>query len=250
MSSAIEIKGLKKTYNRGLLKTPVHAVNGLDLVVNRGEIFGFLGPNGAGKSTTINIMMNFMRASAGEARVLGGTMADLKVRDRVGYISENPVFYNYLSGAQNLFFFGKMFGLSNALIKERVERITKQFNLNLELKLPLREHSKGMLQRIGLAQALINDPELLILDEPMSGLDPIGRREFKDVLINLREQGKTVFFSSHILADVEEMCDRVSIVTAGKVIDLFTMEEYRKKNMSTPLEDYFVEKVQAARKQK
>lgn len=245
--NVIEIKDLKKVYRRGVFQPPVNAVNGLTLEVHKGEIFGFLGPNGAGKSTTINIMMNFIGATSGKIKVFDGAMTDLDVRNRIGFISENPVFYNYLSGAQNLFFFGKMFGLSNKEIKKRVEVIAKQFNLDLELKLPLKEHSKGMLQRIGLAQALINDPELLILDEPMSGLDPIGRREFKNVLLALRDSGKTVFFSSHILADVGEMCDRVAIIAKGKVADLFEMDGFR-KNSKISLEDYFVDKVQEARR--
>lgn len=248
MSNTIEIDGLKKVFKRGMLKPPVLAVNGLNLEVGKGEIFGFLGPNGAGKTTTISILMNFIRANAGSTKILGGSMKDLSVRGRVGFISENPVFYDYLNGAQNLFFIGKMFGLSNSEIKKRTQEVTEQLSLDLELRLPLKQHSKGMMQRIGLAQALINDPELLILDEPMNGLDPIGRKEFKEVLISQRDQGKTVFFSSHILADVAEMCDRVSIVAGGKIVDLFGMGDFRKNHPDRSLEDYFVEKVQSVKR--
>jgi ABC-2 type transport system ATP-binding protein len=225
------------------------AVDKLNLCVNQGEIFGFLGPNGAGKTTCIKITMGFLKATSGQVAILGKSNTDWRVRERVGFLPENPNIYPYLNGRQALAVFGRMFSLRGAELKKRIEDVSEQLGLDRELRMPLGKHSKGMLQRVGLAQALINDPDILILDEPMSGLDPIGRRMFREVILRLKQRGKTVFFSSHILSDIEMLCDRVGMISRGRLVLDMPMSEILEQRASggRDLEQIFMEKVGAAK---
>ncbi|MBM4124508.1 MAG: ABC transporter ATP-binding protein, partial [Nitrospira sp.] len=198
---------------------------GLSLSVRRGEIYGFLGPNGAGKTTTMKILLGLTRASGGTAEVLGRPVGDVGVRREIGFLPESPYFYDYLTAEEFLAFYGHLAGLEGIGLKQRMERLLALVGLTEARGRQLRKFSKGMLQRIGLAQALIHDPELVILDEPMSGLDPIGRKEVRDLILALRDQGKTVFFSTHIISDVEVLCDRVGVVTKGRLLASGTVDE-------------------------
>ncbi len=199
-------------------QTPITALAGLSLSVSRGEIYGFLGPNGAGKTTTLKILLGLMRATSGKAEVLGKPAGDVETRRRVGFLPESPYFYDYLTAEEFLAFYGHLAGLGSTELDHRVTDLLELVGLTQARTRQLRKFSKGMLQRIGLAQAIIHDPELIILDEPMSGLDPIGRKQVRDVILSLRDQGKTVFFSTHIIPDVEMICDRVGIVVKGKLL--------------------------------
>ena len=223
----IEIDGLTKDYEVGLFrKRPVRALDHLSLSVRRGEIFGFLGPNGAGKTTTLKLLMRLIYPTAGTARILGQPIDDVATHARIGYLPENPYFYDYLSGRELLEYTAALFGLAKPLARRRADELLAQVGLDGERAArQLRKYSKGMLQRIGIAQALVNDPEVVFMDEPMSGLDPIGRREIRDLLLALRRQNKTVFFSSHILSDVETLCDRAAIMTGGKLLRCGTVQE-------------------------
>lgn len=219
MSKIIEIENLTKDYEVGFWKKKkVRALDGLNLNVESGQIFGFLGGNGAGKTTTIKILMSLIFPTAGRARILGEDISNVQMRSRIGYCPENPYFYDYLKASELMDYFGELFGLDAAMRKRKTgELLTK---VGLEEKAwnrQLRKFSKGMLQRVGLAQALINEPEIVFLDEPMSGLDPIGRREIRELIANLREQGTTVFMSTHILSDIEALCDNVAILRNGKL---------------------------------
>ncbi|TAJ26014.1 MAG: ABC transporter ATP-binding protein [Nitrospirae bacterium] len=223
---AIFVEGLTKQFRSGWPGQPaVTALAGLSLSVRRGEIYGFLGPNGAGKTTTLKILMGLMKASGGKAEVLGKPAGHVASRRGIGFLPESPYFYDYLTAEEFLAFYGHLAGLEGAGLKRRVEALLDLVGLAEARDRQLRKFSKGMLQRIGLAQALIHDPELVILDEPMSGLDPIGRKQVRDLILALREQGKTVFFSTHIIPDVEVMCDRVGIVVKGKLLASGTVEE-------------------------
>lgn len=223
---AILVEGLTKQFRSGWPGQPaVTALAGLSLSVRRGEIYGFLGPNGAGKTTTLKILMGLMKAGGGKAEVLGKPAGHVASRRGIGFLPESPYFYDYLTAEEFLAFYGHLAGLDGAGLKRRVEALLDLVGLAEARDRQLRKFSKGMLQRIGLAQALIHDPELVILDEPMSGLDPIGRKQVRDLILALREQGKTVFFSTHIIPDVEVMCDRVGIVVKGKLLASGTVEE-------------------------
>lgn len=214
--NAIEITALCKTY-KGKKFTTVEALKNLDLVVPQGEIFGFLGPNGAGKSTTIKALLGLIRPSAGSARVMGEEITSSEARRNVGYLPENPTFYDYLTAEEYLAFVGKVFNMPEAQLREQSERVLKLLDLWDARKRPIRGYSKGMVQRVGLAQVLIHDPDVYILDEPMSGLDPVGRALVKDIMLELKSRGKCVFFSTHITADVETVCDRVGIILKGEL---------------------------------
>jgi ABC-2 type transport system ATP-binding protein len=219
MTSAVEISGLTKDYKTGFLKQKtVRAVDGLSLNVSEKQIFGFLGGNGAGKTTTIKILMGLLFPTSGEAKVLGRDISDVDVHRRLGYCPENPYFYDYLTPVELLNYFGEIFGQSSAVRRQRTMELLTAVGLKeADWKKQLRKFSKGMLQRVGLAQSLMNDPEIVFLDEPMSGLDPIGRREIRELIASLRDQGKTVFMSTHILSDIEALCDEVAILKQGKV---------------------------------
>jgi ABC-2 type transport system ATP-binding protein len=202
------------------------AVAGIDVDVARGEAFGFLGPNGAGKTTTLKLLMRLIYPTQGSARILGHSIDDVSTRARVGYLPENPYFYDYLSGLELLEYTAALFGIPPGQARVRAKELLSLVGLDSDrANRQLRKYSKGMLQRIGIAQALVNDPEIVFMDEPMSGLDPIGRREVRDLLLSLRTQNKTVFFSSHILSDVEAMCDRAAILSRGKLVRCGTVSE-------------------------
>jgi len=214
----IEITNLTKDFRVGFWKKrPIRALDHLNLSVERGEVFGFLGPNGAGKTTTLKLLMNLIRPTEGAALILGEPVASVSLRRRIGYLPENPYFYDYLTAEELLRYVGTLFGLNRSALDEKVRLLLRQVGLSTAGRLPLRKYSKGMIQRIGLAQAIINDPEVVFLDEPMSGLDPLGRREVRQAIMSLKGKGVTVFFSSHILPDVEALCDRVAILNRGRL---------------------------------
>lgn len=211
---AIEIESLKKTFKTKKY-TKVEALKGITFSVDAGEVFGFLGPNGAGKSTTIKLLMGLIRPDSGTAKLMGKDIKSASVRKHVGYLPENPSFFDYLTGSEYLRFAGKSFGMSNAEVAESIEKVLELFELKDAAKRRIRQYSKGMVQRLGLAQALLHDPDVYILDEPMSGLDPVGRALVKNVILELKAKGKSVFFSTHIISDVEAVCDRVGIISGG-----------------------------------
>jgi ABC-2 type transport system ATP-binding protein len=223
----VEIDNLTKDYEVGFArKRKVRALDGLSLTVNPGEIFGFLGANGAGKTTTLKLLMRLIFPGAGSARILGHDIAEVSMHSRIGYLPENPYFYDYLTAIEFLNFCGELFGLSKTARNERAEELLERVGLDeSKWSTQLRKFSKGMLQRVGLAQALINDPEVVFLDEPMSGLDPIGRREVRDLIAALRQEGKTVFMCSHILSDIEVLCDRIAILKSGRLAHIGYLNE-------------------------
>ncbi|GMV38544.1 MAG: ABC transporter ATP-binding protein [Myxococcales bacterium] len=214
---AIAVERLSKTFRLGVRLKKVEAVRDITFAAPAGHVFGFLGPNGAGKTTTIKMCMGLIRPSAGTVRVLGEPIASLAVRARIGYLPEQPYFYDYLKPHEILDFYARLFGMDRAARRRRVGELLELVGLADARERTLRKFSKGMLQRVGIAQALINDPELVVLDEPLSGLDPIGRKEIRDIIVDLRRRGKTVFFSSHILADIEMICDEVAIINKGVI---------------------------------
>ena len=217
MQSVISVHDLAKRYGSSL-RSDRAALLGLTLDVPRGEIYGFLGPNGAGKTTTIKLLLGLIRPTGGGGTVLGHPLGSVEARRLVGFLPESPYFYEYLRGDEILDYYGSLFGLADRVRRERVDTLLRLVGLADQRRLSVRKYSRGMLQRLGLAQALINDPDLVILDEPAGGLDPIGRREMRDILLGLRERGKTVFLSSHILAEVETVCDRVAILHRGELV--------------------------------
>src|SRR6187399_3329642 len=199
-------------------KRPYRALERLTLDVEAGEVFGFLGPNGAGKTTALKLLMQLVFPTSGRAEILGRPLGDLDVRRRIGFLPENPYFYDYLTAEELLGYFAALFGYRGAERRARASRLLDEVGIGAERRLQLRKFSKGMLQRVGIAQALVNDPELVILDEPMSGLDPLGRRDVRSLILRLRDRGCTVFFSSHVLSDAEALCSRVAILAKGKLV--------------------------------
>lgn len=223
---AIVIEGLTKTFWSGWPGRPsVTVLDGLTLSIGQGEIYGFLGPNGSGKTTTLKILLGLMHATTGRVEVLGKPAGNVMVRKRIGFLPESPYFYDYLTAEEFLTFYGHLAGLDRVELNKRVTHLLEIVGLVDARTRQLRKFSKGMLQRVGLAQALIHDPELVILDEPMSGLDPVGRKEVRDLILGLRDQGKTVFFSTHIIPDVEMICDRVGVLAKGKLLATGRVEE-------------------------
>ncbi|MFN2492922.1 MAG: ATP-binding cassette domain-containing protein [Pyrinomonadaceae bacterium] len=229
MTSVVAINNLTKDYEVGFWrKRKVRALDGLSLTVNQGEIFGFLGSNGAGKTTTLKLLMTLIFPTAGSAQILGHDISDVSMHSRIGYLPENPYFYDYLTALEFLNFCGQVFGFPKAQRIDVAKQLMSRVGLDeSKWNTQLRKFSKGMLQRVGLAQALINDPEVVFLDEPMSGLDPIGRREVRDLIATLRQEGKTVFMCSHILSDIEVLCDRVAILKRGRLAQVGSLEELR-----------------------
>jgi ABC-2 type transport system ATP-binding protein len=216
----ITVENLSKEFVLGVRLKRVRAVVGASFTVKRGEIFGFVGPNGAGKTTTIRTLMGLIRPSSGRCTILGHQVPSRAARMKVGFLPESPYFYDYLSARELLDLCGRLFGLDAATRRRRADELLAKVGLAAAADRPMRKYSKGMLQRAGLAQALVNDPEVIVLDEPMSGLDPIGRKEVRDLISELGAAGKTVFFSTHILPDVEAICDRVAIISLGQVHDV------------------------------
>jgi ABC-2 type transport system ATP-binding protein len=223
---AIRTDGLTKHYDVGFWRRrPYVALDGLTLSVGHGEVFGFLGPNGAGKTTTLKLLMQLIYPTAGHAEILGAAVGDLSVRRRIGYLPETPYFYDNLTGEELLVYFARVFGYSSAEGRKRATRLLDEVGIGPERRFPLRRYSKGMIQRVGIAQALINDPEVVFLDEPMSGLDPLGRHEVRELILRLRDRGCTVFFSSHVLSDAEALCSRVAILAKGRLAAAGTLDE-------------------------
>jgi ABC-2 type transport system ATP-binding protein len=210
--------GLEKTFRLGFFRKKVQAVKDVSFHVEKGEIFGFLGPNGAGKTTTMKMLTGLVFPDRGSATVLGRPVGDLQAKRRLGYLPETPYFYEYLTQEEFLDFSGQLAGLPKAQVRKRRDELIERVGLGHSRGRPLRKFSKGMLQRVGIAQALMGDPDLVILDEPMTGLDPLGRKEVRDLMVSLKREGKTVFFSTHILPDVEMICDRVALVVGGRTV--------------------------------
>ena len=214
---AIDVRDLRKTYRTPFRRKKVEALRGVTFQVTRGHIVGFVGPNGAGKTTAIRTLMGLIKPSGGAATILGDRIPSRAARFKVGFLPESPYFYDYLTVPELLDLAGRLFGVPAALRKQRADELIERVGLGRARTQSLKKFSKGMLQRAGLAQALMNDPELVVLDEPMSGLDPIGRKDVRDLILELRDQGKTVFFSSHILADIEAIADQVAIIARGQL---------------------------------
>jgi ABC-2 type transport system ATP-binding protein len=216
--AAIQIENLTKDYPHGFLNLKTkRSLESLTMRIEEGEVFGFLGPNGAGKSTTIKLLVGLIFPTAGTAHILGKPISDISMHQDIGYLPEQPYFYDYLTAAELLDYFARFHDLRGADRRERVDRMLKKVGLETARKIQLRKYSKGMLQRVGLAQAILHDPRVVILDEPMSGLDPLGRREVRDIILELKREGKTVLFSTHILSDAEMLCDRVAVIAGGKL---------------------------------
>jgi len=215
-SEIVRLEGVTKEFPLGFGRRR-RVLHGIGFSVRRGEIFGFVGPNGAGKTTTLKILLGLIHPTSGSARVLGHDVRETEFRRHIGFLPENPTFYDYLSGGEFLDFYGRLSGLERSERRRRVEMVLEWVGLTHARELRLRAYSKGMLQRLGIAQALIGDPQVVFLDEPMSGLDPIGRKEVRDLILRLRAEGKTVFMNTHILPDVELLCDRVAILVEGRL---------------------------------
>jgi len=215
---AIQIEGLTKDYAVGFWRKKMRrSLDHLDLQVNEGEAFGFLGPNGAGKTTTLKLMMGLVFPTSGSARVRGRSIADVGMHREIGYMPEQPYFYDYLTARELLDYFAQFFGYDAVERRERIKIFLERVGLIASADVQLRKFSKGMLQRVGIAQAILHDPQVVFLDEPMSGLDPVGRREVRDIILDLKKHGKTIFFSTHILSDAEMLCDRVAVLVGGKL---------------------------------
>jgi len=223
--TVIRTENLSKSYGGGWRRQSTDALRGLDLEVRAGEVFGFLGPNGAGKTTTIHLLLNFIRPSAGAAFLFDCPATDASTRGRIGYLPESVNLHDYYRGGRLLEFYAALFDMPRDTQKRRVAELLKLLGLQDAADRPVSRYSKGMLQRIGFAQALLNDPDLLVLDEPTSSLDPVGRKEFREILLELKRHGKTVFISSHILSEVESVCDRVAILQNGRLKRVGTVQE-------------------------
>ncbi len=226
----IDVQGLTKTFTVGFRRRKVEAVKGISFQIHKGEIFGIVGPNGAGKTTTIKIITGLMRQSSGSVTLFGHPASDVTSREKLGYLPEGPYFYEHLKVEELLMYYGQLHGLPKSLVKRRADELIERVGLGHARGRPLKKFSKGMRQRAGLAQALINDPELVILDEPQSGLDPTGRKEVRELIFDLKERGKTVVFSSHILPDVEAVCDRVALFHKGELMKLGALHEVMNQN--------------------
>jgi ABC-2 type transport system ATP-binding protein len=217
--SAIRTEGLTKHFSVGFWRPrPYVALDNLTLDVPAGDVFGFLGPNGAGKTTTLKLLMQLIYPTAGRAEILDRPVGDVKARQRIGYLPENPYFYDYLTAEELLEYFAALFGYRGAERRRRASALLDEVGIGAERRLQLRKFSKGMIQRVGIAQALLNEPDLVVFDEPMSGLDPIGRRAIREMILRLRDRGCTVFFSSHVLSDAEALCSRVAILAGGRLV--------------------------------
>jgi ABC-2 type transport system ATP-binding protein len=226
--SAILVDELTKDFSIGFWRPrPYRALDKLSLSIEQGEVFGFLGPNGAGKTTTLKLLMQLIYPTSGHAEILGRPVGDVSVKRRIGYLPESPYFYDYLTAEELLVYFASLMGYSRAERHVRIPAILDEVGIGAERRMQLRKFSKGMLQRVGIAQAILNDPEVVFLDEPMSGLDPLGRREVRNLILKLRDRGCTVFFSSHVLADAEALCSRVAILVGGSLVAAGALADVR-----------------------
>ncbi len=242
MSAAIATDLLTKEFSLGWRRRRHRALDALSLEIPFGRVFGLLGPNGAGKSTTLKILLNLIWPTSGRAEVLGQPPGGLAARQRLGFLPENPTFYDHLTAEELVTYFAGLFGHRGPAARQRAAAVLDLVGIESDRRRPLRQFSKGMLQRVGLAQALVNDPELLIFDEPMSGLDPIGRRDVRQIILRLRDEGRTILFSSHILSDAEQLCSHVAILAKGKLIASGAVDELTR---SRPLEDVFMSAIAA-----
>jgi len=224
VADAIVVQDLTKVYG-GRLGDSVVAVDGISFQVKQGEIFGFIGPNGAGKTTTIKMLLGLLFPTSGKAEVLGMPAGDIEAKRRISYLPESPYFYEHMTGAEVIDFYCRLFKMDAPTRKQKTGELLERVGLSQDGNRTLRQYSKGMLQRIGVAQALINDPDLLFFDEPTSGLDPIAHKDIQELILSLKKQGKTVFLSSHQLSDVETVCDRVAIINRGKLVKIGTLDE-------------------------
>lgn len=240
----IKFDGVSKDFKEGIGVKKVRALEELTLDIHEGEVFGFLGPNGAGKSTAIKTLVNLIWPDTGSVTIMGMDVRNKDVRAHIGYLPENPYFYDYLTAEELLWFGGKTSGLASRDIKEKTDRLLTKVSLQGARGRQLKTYSKGMVQRAGVALALIHDPRLVIFDEPMSGLDPIGRKMVGDIILDLKREGKTVFFSSHILTDIERFCDRIGIIVSGKLRLVEQMSTLLKDGIT--LEDVFLKEAQKA----
>ena len=224
----IETRNLTKVYRDFWGRQKVRALKALDLTVRRGEVFGLLGPNGSGKTTTMKLLLGLLFPTSGDIHMLGKPATDVGKNAKIGYLPEESYLYRFLNAEETLDFYGRLFSMSGAVRRQRVSQLISMVGLESARKRQLREYSKGMARRLGLAQALINDPELILLDEPTSGLDPIGTRNMKDLILDLKQQGKTIIMSSHLLADVQDVCDRIGILHQGELKELGRVEDLLK----------------------
>lgn len=225
----LNITKLVKDYKTGFSGKKTRVLKDVTFDVQKGEVFGFVGPNGAGKTTTFKSILGFVAPTEGKIELLGKEHSNSDAKGRIGYLPENPYFYDYLTGEELLYYMGELHGLKRKHLHEKVEELLNKVRMEHAKKVQMRKYSKGMLQRIGIAQAMVNDPEFIILDEPMSGLDPIGRREIKDLILEEKRKGKTILLSSHMLSDVEALCDRVGIIMGGTVIKIGKIGELLKE---------------------
>ena len=239
---AIEITKLGKSFGSGSKKN--QALYGLSLTIAQGEIFGFLGPNGAGKSTTIKLLLHFLKPDSGNLRILGKTVGQEEFRHRIGYLSEVPVFYDHLTARETLLLSGRLSGMTRQAIDHRIPMLLERMTLTAAADRRVGGFSKGMKQRLGMANALVHDPEVLIFDEPMSGLDPVGRHQIKGLIAELKQQGKTIFFSSHILSDIEALCDRIGVIHKGVLLYSGSLEDFL--SVGGNLEERFVSVIEEA----
>ena len=231
----VETRGLTKIYRDFWGRVKVAALKGLDLKIYKGEIFGLLGPNGSGKSTTVKLLLGLLFPTSGRALVFDRDASDVKKNERIGYLPEESYLYKFLSAEQTLDFYGRLFDMPAKVRKERIDSLIELVNLQRARRRQLREYSKGMTRRVGLAQALINDPDLILLDEPTSGLDPMGTREMKDIILNLRDQGKTIIMCSHQLNDVQDVCDRIAILHQGELRELGRVSSLLERSNATQI---------------
>lgn len=240
----IEVNNLEKYFYSEFKRTPIHILKGLTFSVPQGVTFGLLGPNGAGKTTTMKVILGLLKPSSGSVSIMGKKTTDKKMRAKIGYMPESPYFYTYLSGYELLSFCADMVGVARKEKKDRIEELLDTVNMTSRAYTRLGKCSKGMLQRIGIAQALLNDPELVLFDEPMSGLDPLGRKEIRDIILSLKAKKKTIFFNSHILSDVEDVCDYVAVLKLGEMVAYQSKEEIFASGKYKDLEEYFIDIVQ------
>lgn len=241
--NVIEVTDLEKYFLSEFKRTPIKILDKVTFSVPQGVTFGLLGPNGAGKTTTMKTILGLLKPSAGEIKIMGEATTNKKMRAQIGYMPENPYLYTYLNGYELLSFVADLLGIDKKVKKERIEHLLETVGMSSRAYTRLGKCSKGMLQRIGIAQALLNDPELVMFDEPMSGLDPLGRKEIRDIVLELKSRNKTIFFNSHILSDVQDLCDEVAVLNSGKIIaksyisDILSSEQYK------DLEDYFIQTI-------